>query len=62
MGYSATFEELPIAEFDQLARTKQFAEGPHISTFGDGYGEPYQPERNVWGKLKDGRNVRSVKK
>lgn len=55
------YEQLTIEEFDRLTRAKQFAEGPHISTFGDGHGQPYCPDRNVWGTLKDGRRVCSVK-
>lgn len=57
----AKFEEIDIEEFDKLARAKQFDEGPLIDSFGDGYGEPYQPQRTVMGILKDGRRVRSTK-
>jgi len=46
-------------EFDRLAREEQFRVGPRMSAFGDGYGEPYQPFRQIWGVLKDGRKVRS---
>lgn len=52
-------EQIPIAEFDRLARAKQFADGPFIDSFGDGHGEPYNPYRKVWGTLKDGREVES---
>ena len=61
MDYSPEYEQVSIADFDTLARKKKFSDGPHISTFGDGYGEPYQPERPVWGQLKDGRKIRSIK-
>lgn len=56
-----TYEAIPIAEFDDLARRKQFREGPFISTLGDGYGEPYQPVRTVRGVLLDGRKVQAEK-
>ncbi len=52
---------LEIKEFDDLARRGEFQEGPFISGFGDGYGEPYCPTRRVWGTLKDGRRVESRK-
>ena len=55
------YEQIPIAVFDRLAREKQFADGPHISTFGDGPGDPYNPTRRVFGTLKDGRKVESEK-
>lgn len=54
-------EELDIEEFNRLARAGEFSEGPFISSVGDGYGEPYLPHRPVWGTLKDGRKVRSIK-
>jgi hypothetical protein len=57
----AGYEAITIEEFDRLARFGAFAEGPVISGFGDGYGEPYTPSRAVWGVLKDGRRVRAVK-
>lgn len=50
-------ELLPKAEFDTLARSKQFAVGPFGDTFGDGEGEPYNPYRQAFGKLNDGRLV-----
>jgi hypothetical protein len=56
-----TGETLPRADFDRLARAKQFKVGPFISSFGDGPGEPYVPQehRSVWGVLKDGREVKA---
>jgi hypothetical protein len=58
---SPACETIPRAEFDNLARAKQFKTGPFISSFGDGPGEPYVPQehRSVWGVLKDGREVRA---
>lgn len=47
------------AEFDALANSSQFADGPHVSVFGNGPGEPYNPNRDLWGTLIDGRKVRS---
>lgn len=44
-------------EFNQLARQKQFKEGPFQDSFGDGYGEPYNPNRQVFGSLDDGRII-----
>lgn len=61
MNYSDSYEQLEISVFDALARAKEFVDGPWIETFGDGYGEPYNPDRVVYGRLKDGREVRSVK-
>jgi hypothetical protein len=55
-------EPIPISEFDALVRAGEFANGPHVSTFGDGQGEPYNPFRDVWGTLRDGRKVRSETK
>ena len=52
---------LPIGEFDDLARAGGFEEGPFVSNFGDGYGEPYMPVRIVCGTLKGGEEVWAVK-
>jgi hypothetical protein len=43
--------------FDQLVAEKGFQDGPYVETFGDGQGEPYNPDRQAWGTLKDGRRV-----
>jgi hypothetical protein len=48
---------LPKSEFDALARSGSFAVGPYRDTFGDGPGEPYIPDRQAFGELKDGRCV-----
>jgi hypothetical protein len=48
---------IPKAEFDSLARSRSFSVGPYRDTFGDGPGDPYQPNRQVFGELKDGRCV-----
>lgn len=58
---SLAYARIPIAEFDRLARAGEFADGPHVSTFGDGPGEPYNPVRRVFGTLVDGREVESEK-
>ncbi len=52
-------ETISRDEFDRLTREDQFADGPYIEAFGDGYGEPYQPNRTMFGTLKDGREVKS---
>ena len=44
-------------QFDKLARKKQFKSGPMVDTFGDAYGEPYNPYRQAFGILKDGKGV-----
>lgn len=49
--------QLPKAEFDRLAKAVGFIEGPFRDTFGDGYGEPYNPNRQAFGRLRDGRLV-----
>ncbi len=36
---------------------KQFVDGPYRDNFGSGHGEPYNPDRQAFGKLKDGRVV-----
>ena len=61
MDFSESYKLISISEFDDLARKGQFLNGPFVSTFGDGYGEPYNPDRPVWGQLKTGEVVRSVK-
>lgn len=45
--------------FDDLYRKKEFkeGEGPHKDSFGSGCGEPYNPDRQAFGTLKDGRVV-----
>lgn len=60
--YEPEHEEIPIEEFDDLARRKMFEVGPYLSTFGDGYGDPYITERTVIGILNGGRKVRATKK
>jgi|SRR3989344_5033697 len=45
------------SEFDSFFDRKEFADGPFRETFGDNYGEPYNPNRQAFGKLKDGRIV-----
>jgi len=54
-----THKFIPISEFNDLARARKFKEGPFKDSFGDGYGEPYNPNRAVWGVLEDGTAVRS---
>lgn len=49
--------QLSKAEFDRLCDDDQFQLGPYLNSFGDGYGEPYNPNREAGGILKDGRVV-----
>ena len=49
--------EITKAEFDSHGESEAFAVGPYIETWGDGYGEPYNPYRQAFGKLRDGRVV-----
>ena len=48
---------LSRGEFDRLCEDGQFSDGPFKSGFGDGHGEPYNPYRQAFGTLKDGRVV-----
>jgi hypothetical protein len=41
-------------EFDLFYKNKEFSDGPFKESFGDGYGEPYNPDRQAFGKLKSG--------
>jgi len=50
-------ECLPKAEFDKLLDEGAFVDGPFRETFGSGHGEPYNPNRQAFGRLKDGRVV-----
>lgn len=50
----APLEQMAKAEFDTACRAGQFAEGPVVDSFGDGPGEPYNPNRQAWGKLTTG--------
>lgn len=51
------YECISKEEFDNLAKSDEFEDGPHMEGFGDGYGHPYNPWRQAFGKLKDGRLV-----
>lgn len=50
-------EKITKDEFDQHYDEERFSDGPYQETFGNGYGEPYNPYRQAYGKLKDGRYV-----
>ena len=41
-------------DFDDHYKNKKFSDGPYKDGFGDGYGEPYNPNRQGFGKLKSG--------
>lgn len=55
--HGVTMEEIAKDDFDRLAGDEQFEVGPYIDTWGDGYGQPYYPWRQAFGKLRDGRGV-----
>jgi hypothetical protein len=40
--------------FNTLCRAESFNDGPYKDTFGEGYGEPYNPWRQAFGKTKKG--------
>ena len=44
-------------EFNCHCKAGDFEVGPHAESFGDGYGDPYNPYRQAFGRLKDGRVV-----
>lgn len=52
------YETITIEEFDNLARSKLFAEGPEIETVE--HNDIYCPGREVRGTLLNGRKVRAV--
>lgn len=41
-------------EFDRHCFNNDFSDGPRKDTFGDGPGEPYNPNRQAFGTLKTG--------
>lgn len=45
---------IPKSEFDKLYRRKRFVEGPFKDSFGDADMEPYNPNRQAFGKLVSG--------
>lgn len=51
-----TTTEMTREEFNKLVEDG-FKDGPWMETFGDGYGEPYNPHRQAYGVTKDGRGV-----
>lgn len=44
-------------EFDDYAKKGEFVDGPCVDSFGDDFHEPFNPRRQSYGKLKDGRVV-----
>lgn len=53
------YETVPLPEFDALARSKSFADGPYVTEFGDRWYDPYVPTRTVWGTTLEGRKIKS---
>jgi hypothetical protein len=43
--------------FDSFCRSKCFFDGPYTERFGDGYGKPYNPNRQAFGTLNSGEVV-----
>lgn len=56
-GWMTEENRVGKAQFDELCEQDAFSDGPNVSTFGDGYGEPYNPNREAWGTLKNGTKV-----
>ena len=52
-----TIEQITRDELIDQRDAGNFVDGPYKDPFGDGYGEPYNPYRQAYGKLKDGRFV-----
>jgi len=50
-------ELLEKKEFDSYYKDKSFIDGPFKEGFGDGDGEPYNPNRQAFGKLKNKKIV-----
>ena len=49
---------ITLREFKEYCRKNQFSkEGPLRDSFGDGYGHPYSPFRQAFGRLKSGEIV-----
>ena len=43
--------QIPKTQFDELCRQKKI-ENPQRESFGDGYGDPYNPTRLIFGYFK----------
>jgi len=54
-------EKIPFlmskTEFNEFYRQNRFKDGPYKDTFGDGEMEPYNPNRQAFGRLGDGKVV-----
>lgn len=57
MNSGSTPKFLPKKEFDQHFKDNEFEDGPYRDNFGDGEYDPYSPNRQAFGKLKDGTFV-----
>jgi len=44
-------------DFDEHCKNNDFLDGPYRDAFGDGYGEPYRPHRQAFGRLKNGKVI-----
>lgn len=50
-------KQVAKADFDKLYDGEGFKVGPFRETFGDGYGEPYNPARQAFGITTSGDGV-----
>jgi hypothetical protein len=55
--YEEVYERVTKKEFDQFCKDGLVKGDPMVSTFGDDYGEPYNPNREAFATLKNGRRV-----
>lgn len=44
-------------DFDFRTKRNLCSDGPYMDRFGDSYGEPYNPERQAFGKLRNGKII-----
>ena len=52
-----TFKCISAEDFDAAFKANRFNGEPKLDSFGDRYGEPYNPNRAAYGVLKDGTGV-----
>lgn len=54
---SRNVQAIELAEFDDHCHNRRFTDGPFEDTAGSGYGEPYNPHPQVFGRLDTGQIV-----
>lgn len=52
-----SIEWVPKKVFDEHFKNNDFIEQPATDAFGDGYGDPYNPWRQAYGTLKNGKSI-----